>query len=112
MRPPPTRVVGRPPWVEPIGDHDHASAVIVYALFELGCERFGLELGAVAMVDPERIDRIFEVFECLHDDDEYSGTGIGLSPCQEAVDNHGGDIRIESEPEEGSTVFFALPKRR
>jgi light-regulated signal transduction histidine kinase (bacteriophytochrome) len=64
------------------------------------------------MVDPERIDRIFEVFECFHDDDEYSGAGIELSPCQEAVDNHGGDIRIESEPEEGSTVFFTSLKRR
>ena len=65
----------------------------------------------MAMVDPERTDRIFEVFECLHDD-EYSGTGIELSPCQEAVDDHGGDIRIGSEPGEGSTVFFTLPKRR
>ena len=66
----------------------------------------------MAMVDPERIDRIFEVFERLHNDGGYSGTGIGLSLCQEAVDNHGGDIRIESEPEEGSTAFFTSLKRR
>jgi light-regulated signal transduction histidine kinase (bacteriophytochrome) len=98
--------------VEPIGDHDHAGAVVVYALFELSCERFGLESGATATVDPERIDRIFEVFKRLHNDDEYSGTGIGLSLCQEAVDDHGGDIWIEPEPEEGSTVFFTLPKRQ
>ena len=98
--------------MEPIGGHDHAGAVVIYALFELGCERFGLELGAMATVDPERIDRIFEVFKRLHNDDEYSGTGIGLSLCQEAVDDHGGDIWIEPEPEEGSTVFFTLPKRQ
>ena len=139
-----------PPWVEPVGDHDHTGAVVVtqlwdraegsveleqqqhylrrqnenaadpdrsfeeklHALVELGCERFGLGSDAMAMVDPERTDRTSEVFKRLHDDDEYSGAGIGLSLCQEIVDDHGGDIWIESEPGGGSTVFFTLPRRR
>ena len=62
-------------------------------------------------IDPEKTDRIFEVFKRLHHDDEYSGTGIGLSLCQEIVDNHGGDIGVESEPGEGSTFHFTVPKR-
>ncbi|NUB91341.1 MEDS domain-containing protein [Haloterrigena sp. SYSU A121-1] len=62
-------------------------------------------------IDPEKTDRIFEVFKRLHHDDEYPGTGIGLSLCQEIADNHGGDIRVESEPGAGSTFYITLPKR-
>ena len=63
-------------------------------------------------IDPEKTDRIFEVFKRLHHDDEYPGTGIGLSLCQEIVENHGGEIWIESDPGEGSTFHVTLPKRR
>ena len=62
-------------------------------------------------IDPEYSDRVFEVFKRLHHDDEYSGTGIGLSLCQEIVENHGGDIRVDSQPGEGSTFSVSLPRR-
>ncbi|QSW97741.1 MEDS domain-containing protein [Haloterrigena alkaliphila] len=62
-------------------------------------------------IDPEKTDRIFEVFKRLHHEDEYPGTGIGLSLCQEIVENHGGSIWVESEPGEGATFSFTLAKQ-
>ena len=62
-------------------------------------------------IDPEKTDRIFEVFKRLHHENEYPGTGIGLSLCQKIAENHGGDIWVDSEPGEGSTFFFTIPKQ-
>ena len=61
-------------------------------------------------IDPNKTDQIFEVFKRLHTDEEYSGTGIGLSLCQEIVEHHGGEIRVQSEPGDGSTFHVTLPK--
>lgn len=63
-------------------------------------------------IDPQHQARIFRIFQRLHGESEYEGTGIGLSICSKIAQIHGGKIEVESLPGEGARFYFTLPQRR
>jgi signal transduction histidine kinase len=54
-------------------------------------------------------DRIFRIFERLHRQEEYAGTGVGLAIVRKVAERHGGRAWAQSEPGKGSTFYLALP---
>lgn len=59
-------------------------------------------------IESEDQEQIFRIFERLHTSDEYPGSGIGLAICERIIERHGGEIWVESDPSDGSTVRFTV----
>ena len=59
-------------------------------------------------IEKEYFQKIFNILERLHNQEEYSGVGIGLAVCKKIIEQHGGKIWVESIPGQGSKFHFTL----
>jgi signal transduction histidine kinase len=86
------------------------------ALVEVDGDREGGEVRYTvtdhgAGFDPDEADRLFGVFERLHTNTEFAGTGVGLALVHRIVTRHGGHVWAKGRPGDGATFGFALPAR-
>jgi len=89
---------------------DRAPKIRISALEKDKCWEFKISDNGIGIEEVFR-EKIFDIFQRLHQREEYEGTGIGLAICKKIIDNFGGEIWVDSEFGKGSNFYFTIPKQ-
>jgi signal transduction histidine kinase len=87
---------------------DEPPLVRVSAVSDGAFAQFTVEDNGIG-IERDYVEKVFLIFQRLHDRDKYSGTGIGLAIVKKVVERHGGKVWIDSMPGRGSRFQFTLP---
>jgi len=89
---------------------DHQPQINISAIEKENYWEFKINDNGIG-IEEEFKEKIFIIFQRLHQREEYEGTGIGLAICKKIVEHFGGEIWVDSVFGKGSSFYFTIPKQ-